>query len=125
MIVSLNWLKDYVDINEEPKEFSEKLTMSGTKVEGFEVLGSDIENVVVGKIIKTEKHPDADKLTICTIDIGKEEPVIIVTGAQNIFEGAYVPAALHNSKLPGGINIKASKLRGVMSNGMLCSIGLH
>ncbi len=122
MIVSLNWLKDYVDINEEPKEFSEKLTMSGTKVEGFEVLGNDIENVVVGKIIKTEKHPDADKLTICTIDIGKEEPVIIVTGAQNIFEGAYVPAALHNSKLPGGINIKASKLRGVMSYGMLCSI---
>ncbi len=122
MIISLNWLKDYVDVNTDPKDFSEKLTMSGTKVEGFEVLGEDIQNVVVGKIIKTEKHPDADKLTICTIDIGKEEPVIIVTGAQNIFEGAYVPAALHNSKLPGGINIKASKLRGVMSYGMLCSI---
>lgn len=122
MIISMNWLKDYVDVDVTPKEFSEKLTMSGTKVEGFEVLGDDIQNVVVGKIIKTEKHPDADKLTICTIDIGKEEPVIIVTGAQNIFEGAYVPAALHNSKLPGGINIKASKLRGVMSYGMLCSI---
>lgn len=80
-----------------------------------------MKNVVVGKILRIEKHPDSDHLQICQVDIGQEEPVQIITGAQNIFEGAYVPAALHNSYLPDGTHITKGKLRGLPSNGMLCS----
>lgn len=123
MNLSLNWAKDYVSLDGiTPKEYCDRLTATGSKVEGYETLGEDIENVVAGKVISLEKHPDSDHLWICQIDIGEEAPVQIVTGAQNVFAGAMVPVAKAPSKLPGGVNIKAGKLRGVPSNGMLCSI---
>ena len=123
MKLSMNWLKDYVKEDFEPKAYSDKLTMTGSKVEGYETPADEIKNVVVGKLITVEKHPDSDHLLICMVDIGAEEPVQIVTGAQNVKPGELVPAALHDSYLPGGIHIKAGKLRGVPSNGMLCSLG--
>ncbi len=123
MKLSMNWLKDYVKEDFDPKAYSDKLTMTGSKVEGFEDLGAEIKNVVVGLLLSVEKHPDSDHLLICMVDIGKEEPVQIVTGAQNVKKGDLVPAALDDSYLPGGVHIKAGKLRGVPSNGMLCSIG--
>lgn len=123
MKLSMNWLKDYVKEDFDPKVYSDKLTMTGSKVEGFEVIGENIKNVVVGKLLEVEKHPDSDHLLICQVDIGKGEPVQIVTGAQNVKKGDLVPAALDDSYLPGNIHIKAGKLRGVESNGMLCSIG--
>ena len=120
MKVSLNWLKKYTEINISAKELCDKMTMAGFEVEGVEDLSAGTKNVVVGKIVKLEKHPDADKLQICQIDIG-DEVVQIVTGADNVFEGAYVPAALDNSLLPTGKKITSGKLRGIVSNGMLCS----
>ncbi len=123
MKLSLNWLNEYVPVKDiDVKDFCDALTMSGSKVEGFEVLNESIKNVVVCKILKTEKHPDADRLTVCTVDIGKEEPIVIVTAATNMKEGDLVPVALHNSLLPTGEKITAGKLRGVMSYGMFCSI---
>lgn len=122
MKLSMNWLKDYVNADFDPKEYSDKLTMTGSKVEGFENPADQIKNVVVGKLLSVEKHPDSDHLLICMVDIGKQEPVQIVTGAQNVVPGALVPAALDDSYLPGGVHIKAGKLRGVPSNGMLCSL---
>ncbi len=124
MNLSLNWANDFVNLGGiGPKEYCDRLTATGSKVEGYEVLGEDIENVVAGKVISLERHPDSDHLWVCQIDIGEAEPVQIVTGAQNVFAGAMVPVAKAPSKLPGGVNIKAGKLRGVASNGMLCSIG--
>ena len=123
MNLSLNWAKDFVGLDGiTPKEYCDRLTATGSKVEGYEILGEDIENVVAGKVISLERHPDSDHLWICQIDVGEEAPVQIVTGAQNVFAGAMVPVAKAPSKLPGGITIKAGKLRGVPSNGMLCSI---
>ncbi|MGI5893717.1 MAG: phenylalanine--tRNA ligase subunit beta [Candidatus Merdivicinus sp.] len=121
MKVSLNWLKRYVNIQVPVEELCERMTMSGFEVEDVEDLSATMENVKVGRILKIEKHPDADKLQICQLDVGEAEPVQIITGAQNVFEGALVPCALHNSKLPNGMHIKKGKLRGLPSNGMLCS----
>ena len=121
MKVSLNWLKRYVDIDIPVEEFCDRMTMSGFEVEDVEDLSASMENVKVGRIVKLEKHPDADKLQVCQLDVGEAEPVQIITGAQNVFEGALVPCALHNSKLPNGTHIKKGKLRGLPSNGMLCS----
>lgn len=124
MNLSLNWAKDFVALDGiEAKEYCDRLTATGSKVEGYEVLGADIENVVAGRVISLERHPDSDHLWVCQIDIGETEPVQIVTGAQNVFAGAMVPVAKAPSKLPNGVNIKAGKLRGIPSNGMLCSIG--
>lgn len=123
MDVSLNWLKDYVDIPEDVKAFCDGMTMSGTKVEGYTQLGVDIENVVVGKIMSTVPHPDSDHLIVCQIDVGKPEKLQIVTGAQNVKAGDLVPVCLDGAKLPGGKTIKTGKLRGVLSQGMLCSLG--
>ena len=122
MDLSLRWLADYVDTGVTPKQFCDAMTMSGSKVECYNEEADYISNVVVGKILKIEKHPDADKLQICQIDIGKEEPIQIVTAAQNVYEGMMVPAALDNSTLAGGVKIKKGKLRGVPSNGMMCSV---
>ena len=122
MDLSLRWLADYVETGVTPKQFCDAMTMSGSKVECYNEEADYISNVVVGKIIKIEKHPDADKLQICQIDIGREEPVQIVTAAQNVYEGMMVPAALDNSTLAGGVKIKKGKLRGVPSNGMMCSV---
>lgn len=124
MNLSMNWLSDFVklgDIN--IKDYCDRMTDTGSKVESFELLGEDIENVVVAKILSIEKHPDSDHLQICQMDIGKGEPIQIVTGAQNIAVGDIVPAAIPVAKLPGNVTIKPGKLRGVPSNGMLCSFG--
>ena len=136
MNVSLKWLGTLVDIaGIDPEEMAEILTVDGIPVEHVIHPGSGIKGVVTGKIVKIEKHPDADKLLICQLDVAKEI-VQIVTGAQNVKEGDIVPVALsgahipakHDAKMPGGLargdtKIKAGKLRGVPSNGMLCSIG--
>lgn len=121
MNLPLSWLKDYMNTDGiTDKEFQSKLTMSGSIVEGIENPASEFKNVVVGKITKIEKHPDADKLVICQVDVGDEE-IQIVTGAPNVFEGAVVPVAKHKSLLPGGVKITKGKLRGVVSMGMMCS----
>ena len=124
MNLSLNWVQDFTDVTGiAPKDYCDRMTDTGSKVEGFRLLGDDIENVVVGKITKITKHENSDHLQICMINVGKGEDVQIVTGAQNVFEGAIVPAALAPARLPGDVVIKAGKLRGVESNGMLCSMG--
>ena len=122
MDLSMKWLGDFVKLDTDIKDFVHRMTMSGSKVETYEVEGSDVSNVVVGKILSVEKHPDADKLVVCQLDVGKEAPIQIVTGASNVFPGAIVPVALDGANLPGGIKIKKGKLRGVESNGMLCSL---
>ena len=125
MNLSRNWLSDFVNVDEiDHKTYCDRLTITGSKVEGYEVLGEDIENVVVAKVTAMEKHPDSDHLWVCRLDAGEAHghDIQIVTGAQNVFVGALVPAALPVAKLPGDVVIKAGKLRGVESNGMLCSM---
>ncbi len=121
MKVSLKWLKRYVDITVPVEELCEKMTLAGFEIEELINLSESMKNVVVGKIEEIEKHPDSDHLQICQMNVGKEELVQIITGAQNVFVGAYVPAALHKSLLPNGMKITKGKLRGLPSNGMLCS----
>lgn len=123
MKLPLSWLKDYMNTDGiDNATYTHMLTMSGSMVEGIENPAEEIKNVVVGKILKIEKHPDADKLVVCQVDIGESEPVQIVTGAKNVFEGAFVPVAKHKSSLPGGVKITKGKLRGVLSCGMMCSV---
>ncbi|MDE5654686.1 MAG: phenylalanine--tRNA ligase subunit beta [Clostridia bacterium] len=121
MKVSLSWLKDFVDIDVTVEVLADKLVSAGFEVEEIIDASASMKNIVLGKIVKLEKHPDADKLQICQIDVGAKELVQIVTGAQNVAEGDLVPVALDNSLLPTGQVIKKGKLRGVPSNGMLCS----
>jgi phenylalanyl-tRNA synthetase beta chain len=122
MRLPLKWLNDYVDVSDiNIKTLMHGLTMSGSKVETLDYIGEEIENVVAGKILSVDKHPDADRLLVCKVDTGGAEPLQIVTGAHNVFPGALVPVALNNSKLPGGVRIKTGKLRGVKSEGMFCS----
>lgn len=123
MNLSMKWLSDYVTCDMPPREFSEGMTISGSKVEGYEIEGEDIKNVVVGQVVEMEKHPDSDHLWICQIDVGQAEKLQIITGAQNLSVNDFVPVALHNSLLPGGVKITKGKLRGLVSNGMLCSLG--
>ncbi|MEG2295310.1 MAG: phenylalanine--tRNA ligase subunit beta, partial [Oscillospiraceae bacterium] len=123
MNLSMKWLSDFVRVDVSPRVFSEAMTMSGSKVEGYKIEGSEISNVIVGKILEIEKHPDADSLVVCKIEVGIGEPIQIVTGATNIKTDDYVPVAMHGSTLPNGVKIKKGKLRGIESNGMLCSIG--
>ena len=122
MNLSMRWLDEFVHVDTPIHDYCEALTMSGSKVEGYEREGAEIENVVVGKVLSMERHPDSDHMWICQVEVGKEEPVQIVTGAQNVKVGDLVPAALHKSHLPGGITITKGKLRGVESSGMLCSL---
>jgi len=121
MKVPVKWLKDYVDINIPPKELGDKLTMSGSNVEEVIISGAEINNVVTGKIIEIVRHPDADKLVVCQVNIGLGVPTQIVTAATNMKENDIVPVALHGSSLHGGLKIKKGKLRGILSNGMFCS----
>lgn len=121
MLAPYSWIKDYVKTDADVATVTEKVVMTGNAVEKIHQLGENIKNVVVGRIEKIEKHPDADKLQICMLNVGQEELVQIVTGADNVFEGAYVPVALVGAELPTGTKIKKGKLRGVPSNGMLCS----
>lgn len=122
MNLPMSWLKDFVDIDCNVNEFSDAMTLSGSKVECIKNKGNEIDKVVVSKVLEIEKHPDADKLLVVKADIGDEQPIQIVTGATNLFIGAYVPVALDGATLFGGLKIKKSKLRGVVSNGMFCSI---
>ncbi|MBQ2274537.1 MAG: phenylalanine--tRNA ligase subunit beta [Clostridia bacterium] len=122
MKISLNQLKNYVDINVPVNELCDRMVLAGFEVEEIVDLSESLKNVVVGKIEKITPHPDSDHLQICMVNVG-DEVQQIVTGAQNVFEGAYVPAALHDSYLPDGTHIKKGKLRGVPSVGMLCSGG--
>lgn len=121
MRVSFNWLKTLVDITVDPYELAERMTFSGVAVENIEEPGKDISGVVTARIDKIVKHPDADKLVVCTVDAGQGEPLQIVTGAPNVYEGQVVALALVGAALPGDFKIKKSKLRGVESSGMLCS----
>ena len=123
MKVSLNWLKDYVKFDLSDRDYAELMTGTGTKVETIERLGEDIENVVAGRINSVTPHPDSDHLVICIVDVGGEKPLQIVTGAQNVNIGDLVPVALDGSTLPGGKEIRTGKLRGELSEGMLCSLG--
>lgn len=122
MNLPMSWLKDFVDIDCNVNEFSDAMTLSGSKVECIKNKGNEIDKVVVSKVLEIEKHPDADKLLVVKADIGDKQPIQIVTGATNLFIGAYVPVALDGATLFGGLKIKKSKLRGVVSNGMFCSI---
>lgn len=131
MLVPVEWLNDYIKLDVPTDEFCDRMIMSGSNLETCEHFGEEIENVVVGRIAEIKPHPDADKLVVCMMDVGESEPVQVVTGAPNVFEGALVPVALHNSHIPGplhgqpkqegGVKIKKGKLRGVESFGMLCS----
>ena len=123
MKLNRKWLnEEFVDLSAvSDKEFVETMTIFGQKVETYERMDAEIKNVVVGKVLSIVRHENSDHMWVCQVDVGSEEPVQIVTGAQNVKEGDLVPAALHNSYLPGGIHITKGKLRGEKSNGMLCS----
>ena len=123
MKLNRKWInEEFVDLSAvSDKEYVEKLTVFGQKVETWERMDAEIKNVVVGKVLSMVRHPNSDHMWICQVDVGQEAPVQIVTGAQNVHEGDLVPAALHNSWLPGGVHITKGKLRGEKSNGMLCS----
>ena len=122
MNVPMSWLKQYVDIDVDVNTYIDAMTMSGSKVEAVEELGKEITKVVAGKIIETEKHPDADKLRVMKVDIGAEAPIQIVTAATNVNTGDVVPVSLDGATLAGGLKIKTGKLRGVESQGMFCSV---
>ena len=123
MKLNRKWInEEFVDLSHvSDKEFVETMTVFGQKVETWERMDAEIKNVVVGKVLSMERHPNSDHMFICQVDVGQAEPVQIVTGAQNVNVGDLVPAALHNSWLPGGVHITKGKLRGEVSNGMLCS----
>ena len=123
MLVSLNWLKQYVDIDSlSPEELAEKITRSGIEVDAVIDRSQGMTNVVVGHVVSKEKHPDADKLNVCQVDVGEEEVKQIICGAPNVDAGQKVVVALPGARLPGGIKIKKAKMRGVESNGMICSL---
>lgn len=122
MLVPIKWMSQYVDINVDDKELADKLTLTGSHVDSIIDTDKNVTNVVTGKILKIEKHPEADKLVVTQVDVGTETRQI-VTGANNISVGDIVPIALDGAKLPDGTTIKPSKLRGIPSNGMMCSYG--
>ena len=123
MKLSREWLGEYTTIGAPDKEYCDAMTMSGSKVEGWEVTGSGIERVVVGRVVSMERHTNSDHMWVCRIDVGGERELQIVTGAQNVSVGDLVPVALDGSTLPGGKEIHTGKLRGELSEGMLCSLG--
>ena len=121
MNISRKWLSEFVDITATDKEYDEIMTLAGQKVETTTRMDEDIKNVVVGKVLSMARHENSDHMWVCMVDVAEGEPLQIVTGAQNVNEGDLVPVAKHNSYLPGGVHITKGKLRGVESNGMLCS----
>ncbi|WP_077703321.1 phenylalanine--tRNA ligase subunit beta [Virgibacillus dokdonensis] len=123
MLVSLNWLKNYVDITDiSPEELASKITKSGIEVDGIEYVAEKSEHVVVGYVVSCEKHPNADKLNLCQVDVGEEEPLQIICGAPNVAQGQKVAVAKPGAVLPNNFKIKRVKLRGIESNGMICSL---
>ncbi|SHH85740.1 phenylalanyl-tRNA synthetase beta subunit [Sporobacter termitidis DSM 10068] len=123
MDLSRKWLSAYTDITAFSKEYADKMTMSGSKVELIREPSEEIKNVLVGQVKEIYRHPDSDHMWVCQVDVGQAEPIQIVTGAQNVRAGDLVPVAMHKSFLPGGKKIEKGKLRGLVSNGMLCSLG--
>lgn len=121
MLVSYNWLKQYTNVEDNANALAEKITRGGIEVEGVEYLAEEISNVVVGYVVSKEKHLDAEKLNVCQVNVGEEENLQIVCGAPNVDAGQYVIVAKVGAKLPG-IKIKKAKLRGVESQGMICSL---
>ncbi|HOS03956.1 MAG TPA: phenylalanine--tRNA ligase subunit beta, partial [Candidatus Hydrogenedentes bacterium] len=121
MRVSLNWLKDYVDFTADADALAHQLTMLGLEIEWIERPGAEISNVVVGRILSIEPHPNADKLVVCRTDVGRGEALQIVCGAKNMKEGDVVPTAILGAALPGGFTIERRKMRGIESQGMMCS----
>ncbi|MDD4510763.1 MAG: phenylalanine--tRNA ligase subunit beta, partial [Oscillospiraceae bacterium] len=123
MKLSRKWLSEFIDIDTvSDKEYADVMTLTGSKVETIEDLGADIQNVVVGKVLDIQKHENSDHLFVCSVDVGQQAPITIVTGAQNVRAGDMVPVALDGALLPDGVRIKKGVLRGVASNGMLCSL---
>ncbi len=121
MNISMKWLSEYVEIKQDITEFCDKMTMSGTKVERAEAIGAEIKRVVLGEILSMEAHPNADKLTVCKVRVGSQS-ISIVTGAKNVSAGDFIPVALDGAILAGGVKIEKGLLRGVESNGMMCSL---
>ena len=123
MRVSLSWLQDLVQINEAADQLGERLSMAGFEVEEIDDLSRFAQGVVVGHVLERDKHPNADKLSVCTVDIGEKESVQIVCGAANVRAGIHVPVATVGAVLPAvDLTIKAGEIRGVASNGMICSL---
>ena len=122
MNLSRKWLSEFVPVEANDKEFAEAMTLSGSKVEVTYDLGAEISNVLVGRVLEMARHENSDHMWVCQIDVGQAEPVQIVTGAWNVHVGDLVPVAMHKSTLPGGKKIEKGKLRGVVSNGMLCGL---
>ena len=121
MLVSYNWLKQYTNVEDNAADLAEKITRGGIEIEGVDYLAEELSNVVVGYVESKEKHPDAEKLSVCQVNVGEEENLQIVCGAPNVEAGQKVVVALSGAMMPSGLLIKKSKLRGVESNGMLCS----
>jgi len=121
MKVTYNWLKEYADFDYSPEKLVERLTMIGHEVDDLAEKSPEFEGVVVGHVLKKEKHPNADKLSLCKVDVGNGESLSIICGAPNVAAGQKVPVAINGAKLPGGFKIKKTKIRGVESNGMICS----
>ena len=121
MQVSLNWLKEYIDIDVSVEQLAHDMTMLGLEIEAIKRPGEEITEVYVGKILSIEEHPDADKLVVCRTDVGREEPAQIVCGAKNMKPGDKVPTAVVGATLPGGFAIGRRKMRGIESQGMMCS----
>jgi phenylalanyl-tRNA synthetase beta chain len=121
MRISLNWLKEFVNIPDDPDTLAHKLTMLGLEIESIERPGAEIEGVVVGRILSIDPHPQADRLVVCRTAIGEGEPLQIVCGATNMKAGDKVPTAVVGARLPGGFAIGKRKMRGVESQGMMCS----
>ena len=122
MLISKEWLEEYVEIDVSVKDLAERITRTGIEVDDIHDFTKDIKNLVVGYVESVAAHPDAAKLNICQVDIGEEAPVQIVCGAPNIGEGQTVIVAKVGARLPGGIKIKKAKLRGEVSHGMICSL---
>ncbi len=121
MRVSLNWLKEYVNVEASPEDLAHQFTMLGLEIEKIESPGAEIEGVVIGQILEIAQHPDADKIVVCKTDTGGPEPLQICCGAKNMKVGDKVPTAVVGASLPGGFKIGGRKMRGVESQGMMCS----
>lgn len=123
MNLSMKWLADFTDVSDvDIKKYCDDMTDTGSKVEGYKKMADDFSGIVCGKILKIEKHPEADRLVICQVDAGGDAPMQVVTAATNVFEGAYVPVCTDGALLPDGTKIKKGKLRGAVSEGMFCSV---
>ena len=122
MNLSREWLSEFTDIKATDKEYCDAMTLSGSKVEGYEVTGKEISGVVAGRVLEIVRHENSDHMWVCSVDVGRGAPITIVTGAQNVHAGDVVPVAADGATLPGGVTIRTGKLRGVESQGMLCSL---